>query len=179
MVKLKIDLFNGTVDVEGGEQFVKSIYEEFKEKIGKTYVPTQGKKNEGEGPTKILAQSQATVSKGEKPKKTTRSDSFEIVNSIDGSKLKQFFSEKKPKSKYECNAVFVYFLQKTANLTPINMNHIYTCYKLVNLKVPKALRQSLADTSFHKEFINTKNMEDIKITIIGENMVEHDLPKIE
>jgi hypothetical protein len=78
-------------------------------------------------------------------------------------------------SALEKNAVFVYYLSKIANIKNINLNHIYSCYKEVGAKLPQALKQSLADTSSKKGWIDTKSMSDIKITLKGEGLVEREL----
>ena len=77
----------------------------------------------------------------------------------------------------ESNAVFIYYLKTLRNTSKIGINHVYSCYKNVKAKAPKALRQSLIDTRRAKGWIITTNMDDIGIGIAGENFVEHELPK--
>ena len=91
--------------------------------------------------------------------------------------LRDFHSQKQPKEFAEHNALFVYYLSKVKELTGITPNHIYTCYKEVNQRVPGAFYQSLLDTTRRKGWLDTSNTEDIKVTTVGENFVEHDLPK--
>jgi len=92
--------------------------------------------------------------------------------------LKEFFSRKLPKTAFEKNALFVFYLSETLEEKPITIDHIYTCYKAVETKIPTAFKQSLVDTSHKKGWIDTSSIEDISITIAGENLIR-ELPKIE
>ncbi len=92
------------------------------------------------------------------------------------SSLRDFYSEKQPATFLERNAVFVYYLQRLKEVASIGPNHIFTCYKEVNLRVPGAFYQSLLDTRT-KGWIDTTDTEDMRITTVGENFVEHDLPR--
>ncbi len=91
--------------------------------------------------------------------------------------LREFYAEKKPKEFAEQNAAFVYYLSKLKEIGSITPNHIYTCYKEVNTRIPGAFYQSLTDTARRQGWIDMSNSEDIRITTVGENFVEHDLPK--
>ena len=170
MTTIKIDLQNGTLDVEGEESFVKEIYNDFKEKIV-----------ERQGGQKNDSATAATTEKNEERIKTSRKpikqDTYKATDDINTKNLKEFYAEKSPGTKYESNTVFVYFLEKKQNIQKITIDHLYTCYKLVGVKVPKALRQSLVDTAFHKKYISTKDLNAIKVAIVGENLVDHDLPR--
>jgi hypothetical protein len=77
----------------------------------------------------------------------------------------------------ESNAVFVYYLQKTAKVSGIDFNHVYTCYKDVAARIPSALKQSLIDTASSKGWLNTSSLNNLQLTTGGENFVELDLPR--
>lgn len=53
----------------------------------------------------------------------------------------------------------------------IGANHIYTCYMDLGSKFPSNMRQSLADTKSRKGWIDTSNMNDIRVSTIGENAI--------
>jgi hypothetical protein len=91
--------------------------------------------------------------------------------------LRDFHAEKSPETFSEQNAVFVYYLNRVKETDTISPSHIFTCYKEVGARVPGAFYQSLLDTSRIKGWIDTANTEQIRITTVGENFVEHDLPK--
>ena len=54
---------------------------------------------------------------------------------------------------------------------------MYTCYKEVGQKVPKNLYQSIVDTKKNKGWIESSDMGNIFVSVIGENYVEHDMKK--
>lgn len=85
--------------------------------------------------------------------------------------LKNFVSKYKASSGAEYNLVFVYYLQNILGEKNIGPNHIYTCYKDLNVKFPSNIRQSLIDTKSKKGWIDTSNMNDIKMSTVGENAI--------
>jgi hypothetical protein len=91
--------------------------------------------------------------------------------------LKDFYKEKKPAYAQECNAVFIYYLKKMLKIEKVGIDHVYTCYKTVGVKVPGRLYQSLLDTRKVKGWVITDNMDDLRIGTLGENFVEKELPK--
>lgn len=91
--------------------------------------------------------------------------------------LRDFYSQKMPEVFSEQNAVFVYYLNRMKDIDGITPSHIFTCYKEVSARVPGAFYQSLLDTARKKGWIDTRDTNQIKITTVGENFVEHDLPK--
>lgn len=106
-------------------------------------------------------------------------DSYSVVTSLNLSptgkeSLKDFLSRRDLKSAMELNTAFVYYLEKIIDCTGITPNHVYTCYKIANIKFPSKLRQSLSDTKRLKAWIETSDMENIKIAPNGENYIEHD-----
>lgn len=91
--------------------------------------------------------------------------------------LKDFYSKVEAKSNFEKNLVFVYYLKEILKMSDIGLNQIYTCYKHVNERVPGNLYQSLVDTSKHKAWIDTSDLNKISIAVPGENYFEHDLKR--
>lgn len=91
--------------------------------------------------------------------------------------LTDFYSSYKPSSFFENNLLFVYYIQKILEESNITIDHVYTCYKDVNIKVSNNLYQSLIDTGKNKSWIDTTHMNNLRITIQGENYVEHDMTK--
>lgn len=90
-----------------------------------------------------------------------------------------FFSEFKIKSDYEANLIFTYYLKTFLKEDMISVDHIYTCYKEVKRKIPTNLYQSIANTKRDKSWLDTSNTSDLKLTVQGENYIEHDIIKIE
>lgn len=181
MTKLKIDLRSGILEVEGEEAFVREVYQDYKDKVSQdNFTPIDEPDREDAEP-KITPKVRKAKNNGSKTG-SKRKESYQIVKDLElsakGGKeaLKTFYSKKSPTTAMQRNAVFVYYLEKIAKVGGVGVNHIYTCYKDVNEKVPGALRQSLLDTSFKKGWIDTKSMDSITITTHGENLVEHELP---
>lgn len=123
--------------------------------------------------------------KGKKGKsKNTVKATFSLVNSLNlnppnSKSLKEFFAEFQSKTFFEKNLLFLYYLEKLLKTDSISINHIYTCYKNAGEKVPGNLYQSLVDTKNYKGWIESKDINNLKITIAGENYVEHDFQKTE
>lgn len=186
--KLKIDLLHGLIDVEGSEDFVLAVYKDFKEKIGQqnhsqtkpSYEPITH--NQPSPPT--IKTSTKSISTPQKTKKTNKL-ALSLVKDLDLSgagkceRLKDFYTLYSTKTNYEKNLIFVYYLQHKLEITDINVDHVFTCYREISsIKMPGALRQSLIDTSSGKGWFDTSNMDNIKVTVKGMNHIEHDMLKM-
>ena len=162
MARVKIDVVKRLIEIEGEENFIREIYSKSRD----FFVLPSIDKPSG----KIIARRQH--------KNGTLKESYAIIKDLDLSQpepLKDFYSKKNTQSALEKNTVFIYYLSKIADTKNINLNHIYSCYKEVGEKMPVALKQSLADTSSKKGWVDTKSMNDIKITLKGEGLVEREL----
>lgn len=162
MARVKIDVVNRLIEIEGEENFIREIYNKSRD----LFVLTN-----------VVKSSQSVITRRQH-KNGSLKESYAIIKDLDLSQpepLKDFYGKKTPQSALEKNTVFIYYLSKIADEKNINLNHIYSCYKEVGEKIPAALKQSLADTSSKKGWIDTKSMNDIKITLKGEGLVERDL----
>lgn len=162
MARVKIDLENKLLEIEGNESFIREIYDKSRNLF---ILPAD------------IASSQNVIVKRQRHQRSLK-ESYAIIKDLDLSQpepLRNFYAQKKAQSALAKNAVFVYYLSKIANIKNINLNHIYSCYKEVGERLPGALKQSLADTSSKKGWIDTKSMADIKITLKGEGLVEREL----
>ena len=177
-VKITLKVGEATIEVEGSESYVDKKLKEpdsfdgLITKVAGIKTPILPKKKKGK----------PGVEKEGKTKRPSKVESYEIVKDLilnaegDKPSLKEFYSKKGPKSNYEHNVVFCYYLLKIREIKQIGINHVYTCYKEVKQRIP-VLGVSLSETS-KKGWLNTSDMTDIKITPRGENYVEHDLPKV-
>lgn len=163
------------IEIEGSEKYVEAKLKDpgsLDQLLSKVVSKKQGKGTTGQ------KRGGKTQTKG-----VRRKEGCQIVKDLDlsgtgGKKpLKVFYEEKQPSSNLERNAVFVFYLKRIAKIAKVNRNHVYTCYKDVDERVPENLIQSLRDTSHHKGWVDTSMMDDLKIPTVGENFVEHDLPK--
>ena len=71
----------------------------------------------------------------------------------------------------------MYYLAHVLELSQVSIDHVYTCYRHVNVKVPTALIQSLRDTSRNHGWLDTSSGENIRITVPGMNYIEHDIER--
>ncbi len=88
----------------------------------------------------------------------------------------EFVKEKQPESDQEKCVLSVYHMQHNLELTNIDSNHVYTCYKIMKWRVPADLENTLRVTASQKGWIDTSNLKDIKTSTHGDNLVEQDLP---
>ena len=90
--------------------------------------------------------------------------------------LKDFYQKYKTKSNLEKNLIFAYYLQEELQEPNISMNHIFSCYRHLNIKLP-SFPQTLVDTKAAKSRIETADMANLRITTVGINFLEHEMPK--
>ena len=176
--KLKINLAEGLLEVEGNETFVKSIYEDFKDKLtqNSTSPVKQKKVASPEKPATSAPKKRNSSSSASKKRK---SKSPNIVSSLDlmpsgQDSLDDFIRGLKVKSNLERNAAFLYYLIHEIKVSDVGLDHIYTCYRHLKTKVPAAFYQSIVDTG-NKGWIDTKNTDNLTLTGVGLNYVEHDM----
>lgn len=117
--------------------------------------------------------------KGSSPKVHTSSQTYKLVGDLDllpkGKKgLKEFYTTLKASGNYEYYLIIIYYLERVLGISDIGADHIYTCFKHLNLKVPNIIK-GLHDLKRRKGWVNTSNMADVKVTISGENHLEHEL----
>jgi hypothetical protein len=183
-------MFSGTLEVDGDEDFVRSVYDDFKGRLleirtddGPSEAQPAIKAAASGAPPQTSSDIGADTRPGRPAVRRRAGPSLTLLKDLDLSEvgndfsLLDFYAAKAPQTAMESNVVFVYFLQQIAQVSGIGINHIYTCYKYVNIKYPNALKQSLADTSSRKNWLDTASFEDIRLSTAGENFVEHDLPR--
>jgi hypothetical protein len=88
----------------------------------------------------------------------------------------RFATQKKPSSNQHKCVVAVYYLTHELGIASITPDHVYTCFKQMKWRVPSNLSNTMAYVASVHGWLDTRNMADIKMTTIGENLVEHDLP---
>jgi len=107
-------------------------------------------------------------------------DSFKIVDvDLHPPKelpLKAFFAEKSPKTDPEKYACVVYYMRKYAGISDVTHDHIYTAFKHLGLKVPN-IQIGLNNTRVRHGWLSFSGSSPINLTRIGENFVEHELPR--
>jgi hypothetical protein len=71
----------------------------------------------------------------------------------------------------------VYYLKEIAGVSPVTVDHVYTCYRDQGWPLPADPGQALRLTATKKRFLDTGDRDDIRLTSTGTNYVEHELPK--
>lgn len=87
-----------------------------------------------------------------------------------------FALEKKPTNVMQKCVVAVYYLRDVLELPAISADHVFTFFKNATWKVPSDLINTLQQAGT-AGWLDTADSKNIIITPIGENLVEHDLPK--
>ena len=184
--KLRIDISQGQLEVEGSDELVREIYADFKDRLHSSKPSPPAK---AANPQKTPA---STKMEGESPsqksptKKKVSSGAAQasIVKDLDLSgkarnveRLKDFHASFTIKTNQERNLVFMYYLEHKIDVSQITPDHVFTCYRDVGAKVPAALVQSLRDTANRRGWLDTSNTNDLKVTTPGVNHLEHDLSK--
>jgi len=72
--------------------------------------------------------------------------------------------------------VALYYVANTLKIEQVSIDHIYTFFKAANWPVPADLPNTLHQAGT-EGWLDTSDAKDIKVTPIGENLVEHDLPR--
>jgi hypothetical protein len=79
-----------------------------------------------------------------------------------------------PKNVEQKVTVCVYWLKHEAGVTPVTLSHVYTAFKTINWPIPADLANAIQRAGT-KNYVNSKNRDDIGLTTHGENLVEHQL----
>ncbi|MDX1537759.1 hypothetical protein [Arsukibacterium sp.] len=183
--KLKIDISLGLLEVEGSEDFVKIIYEDFKNRLVEKsaspkveHATPEPEKSQPKTTKTSKPTSNGTSASKQKSKKAPEFlKNLDLSGSGDSPSLKNFFSGYQHKTNYERNLIFVHYLKEILEVEKVTLDHIFTCYKNVGHKIPKALEQSLRDTSKEKGWVDIDDLEDIKVPVAGFNHLTHDMEK--
>lgn len=92
--------------------------------------------------------------------------------------FKDFASEKQPRSHEEKVATAIHYLRNTLTLDAVGVDHIYTCYREAEgWRLPANLSNKISVTGSTKGWVDTADFENLSLTALGTNLVEHDLPR--
>lgn len=112
---------------------------------------------------------------GKKAKITLSMDKALNLAPANGPSASAFQSEKAPSSVLQKCVVAAYYLRDHSNANSVTANGVYTFFKTVGWKLPTDLKNTLQQAG-SKGWLDTADSENILITTIGENLIEHDLP---
>lgn len=188
---LKITIGDTDIDLQGEAEIVYKVFQELrKEGLGAlqnkqtdlTPIKSEQLKNKE---IESLHNEEKTLreEKTSRVRKRNNNKPPQLINSLDLSgkgvdrSLNEFVTQKIPTSNIERTTVFVYYLQNILQVTEITLDHIFTCYRYVNERVPKNLQQNLTDTASSRYGYIIGNDGNYTMSILGSNFIEHDLPK--
>lgn len=150
------------------------------EKYSTRTIPTASDEDAADAPStgaKEAAKRPASSKKSAAKKRSSLSIEKNLNLKPKGKKsLDDFVAQKQPKANHEKCTVAVYYLRHELEQPKISASHVHTCFKHMGWRVPSDLPNTLAWTASNKGLLDTKKMDDIKVTTIGENLIEHDLP---
>jgi hypothetical protein len=86
--------------------------------------------------------------------------------------LNEFNKKFAPESDLARNLLFVFYMQDILNISAITIDHIYTCYDALDLRVSENLPQTIRNTKSKKGWIETQDTANITVTIKGRNQVK-------
>lgn len=89
--------------------------------------------------------------------------------------FKDFYEEKKPSSVKEKCVVCVYYLSNTLGVN-VSIAQVFTCFKTAGWRLPANLKNMLHQAA-SEGWLDSKDQDNIKMTPIGDNLIEQDLPK--
>ncbi|WP_417834447.1 hypothetical protein [Thalassospira xiamenensis] len=191
MVKLNIDIHRGVLEVEGSEDLVLRIYDDFKDRLlSDTGMPEKNNDHSEaletpspSAPKKARVRkrvSKSPPSNKEASKKSNGGhDSPKINADLDLRGLEEFYSKYAPSNNNEKILLFVFYLKEIMNIAQVSSNDVFTCFKKMNQKIPKAYVQAFIDTRGQKGFVKYESLDDIELSINGQNFVQFDMKKAE
>jgi hypothetical protein len=92
--------------------------------------------------------------------------------------LRDLFKQKAPTSNQEKTTLFVYFLNKCLGITDVTASHVISCFNEVGERKPLKIDQMFRDIRNRKGWLESgETLNSARITIAGENFIDHDLPK--
>ncbi len=171
--RLKIDLTQGTLDVEGSEKFVREIYKEFKDRID------QGTKTTASRGTKKTSTS--GKKRGRKPgRKRTTTREPQLIADLNlkpkGKKsLSQVYNSYKKLNRNEKFVLYLDYLYNTAGVKKVSIDHLYTCMKEVGDPAPKLFKQTLSNCKNQTGWVDTSDFDNIKLTAQGKKHLSEKL----
>jgi 6-pyruvoyl-tetrahydropterin synthase len=182
--KLSINITNGTLEVEGSEEFVKEIYNDFKELLEKGNVSSPEIKDNRESQAKPNSPPRrSTLKAGSGGSKAKPTGDIKFLTDLNlrpngRDSLKDYSAKYDIKTGEELSLMIVYYLKEVLKEEKVTLNHLFTAYKELGKKIPQHFRQTLTNQKNAKNWIDVSDWEDIKYTIPGMNHMEHDIVKV-
>jgi hypothetical protein len=174
--RLKIDLTQGILEVEGSETFVKNIYHDFKAQFLDEEVVEAGKPRRRSRKPHLAVASTEPTSEVKLPEYNFIQE-LDVTAGLDYPSLVDFMDSKFPFTNEERNLVFIYYMQDFLKQKPITIDHLFTCYRKAKIRVPLNLEHSLQLTVHQKKWMQLTKTGHISVTSEGKQYLDKQLPK--
>lgn len=193
-VKLHINITQGIIDAEGDQEFVWRVYEDFRDRLGSSPVPTARASVVEDIDTSEDEASSAISPSEAKPKKRQQRRKAATINAsspssrekpigitthkprllpdLDTTGIKEFIGEYMLTNNRDTIVAMAKFLE-TKGVKPASLDAFFTCFKDAGLKVPVAFGQAFVDTRNKRGFLEFSGPDDITLTIRGDNHIDH------
>lgn len=181
--KLLINLKEGIVEVEGAENFVRDVYNDFKERVSKPIPfapapPAQIEQfnDEQEDGSEPAPRTRAKHRRsGAASGKTGEAGSYKpkFNDDLNPRGLPEFYDQYAPKTHSEKILVFAAFLRDKMRISPCTANDIFTCYFTMKnkTKTPEAFVQAFRDCQSRTHYIKVISLTEIEVAIPGDNFL--------
>lgn len=185
-VRLKIRLGNQEFEYEGPSEGFKDVYQDFLSKLDRKSSidipqPTQAELPIDQEDTVGDSTPAKRTTKNGRGKKSYPNPEMDRTVNLHGNEdvpnLRTFFTEKNPSGKIEANAVFGFYLSVYVGRQVFTEGQIRACYVHVGIPLPAYIRQSLIDAKNKEGYVEPIE-GGWKLTVRGENLVRHDLPRV-
>ncbi|GEP98112.1 hypothetical protein CCY01nite_43720 [Chitinophaga cymbidii] len=127
---------------------------------------SKGKKEEDEGGKRQVVRKSSNSSTGSK-----RLTNIDFYPSGQES-LEVFFKKFAVKNDNERNLLFVYYFQEILKNANITLDHLYTCYDHLNLRIPENMDKSIGNTKSRTGWVETKDRLNLALTTAGRNKMK-------
>jgi hypothetical protein len=178
VTKAKINLKEGTIELEGSEAFVTTQIQTFtKEMKGLRFRP-ETVDDEHEKDETDMGAGRRRRKKGIKTPRIVAALPLDLKEKGDKPGLKDFYKLKAPTSDMERVTVFAYYLKKYLSVDKIEAGHVVSCCKEVHCRIPVDIGQAFYNAQqLHAWLKVEKNGKFASIAIPGDNLVQNDLPR--
>ena len=194
--KFKIDVKQGTVELEGSENFVDKHLDKFEEIFTSAI-----KQTVTQGIIHSITDHNVSALQEQNSEKKPEISKLELVKANNNNKhatkqspslppipvdlkanenkvgLREFYAEKSPSNHYEKTVVFVYYITRINKQTEVKYGEILSCYEEVNEKKP-SITDIIKNSIRYKGWLaQGSDKFTTRLTISGENFVKFDLPQ--
>jgi hypothetical protein len=183
--RLIINLTQGLLEVEGSEDFVRSIYQDFREQVSAAAAlksvslkPVE----QIEAPTSVLEDSRRPTKQRRQNSPEAKSKTAEYkptFKNLNLAGLAEFYAKINPANHSEKILCFAIFLRDNLKISPCSPDDIYTCYFTLKseTKTPEAFQQAFITAKNRTHFIEIEWPTKIDVTIAGDNFYNDKLRK--